>query len=319
MPTNEGAELRRHPQVTEVDGEQVQPLAPLLVVRLLQEPVQPVVHEPRRADQRRTGAQQRQRHRVPDFDAAPRQQDHLPAQIARLEALAEVEVTALAAQRVVVAVKLGVCVLACVALLPAVHLQRLAVAFGRLGFRGALVGAGRAGGRGRRRTSGEQPAVAGVVVGRGQQQRVERRLTLLLHLCLADRLEVLLPLLPLPARLLFVHDLLQHVLVLALGLAVAAHHRIQARFREQRVADVQMRVRVQAGHHLRGGLQLFVREPPPLFALVQRQRGDLLGRQPVAAVLDAVIDAHLHPPLLFGVAFGAAGRRGLDLRLVDLR
>ena len=110
----EGLDARRVPQV---EPEDLEPVAPLLEVRLGRVARRRVARKARRHDQLRAGAEQLDPGLVADLDAAAREQRDPSAQVGRLRALAEVERRARGAELVVERVDVLVALLADVAML----------------------------------------------------------------------------------------------------------------------------------------------------------------------------------------------------------
>src|SRR6185436_20090293 len=116
----ERLDARRVPQV---EAEDLEPVLPVLEVRLPRVSRRRVAREAGRHDQVRTGAEELDPGLVADLHPSARQQRDAAAQVGGLRALAEVEVAALRAELVVERVQLAVLALADVAV---VRLEALA-------------------------------------------------------------------------------------------------------------------------------------------------------------------------------------------------
>src|SRR4051794_12565213 len=113
--------------VTQVEPEDLQPVAPFVEVGFRRVAGRAVAREASRHDQVRACAQQLDACLVPDLDASAGEERNAPAQICRLRTLAEVEVAASRTELVVEAVNGDVQLLADVAVLGLDDLTRLGV------------------------------------------------------------------------------------------------------------------------------------------------------------------------------------------------
>ena len=121
------AELLDARRVTQIEAEDLEPIAPVVEVGLLRVPGRRVPRKPRRHDQRGSGSQQLDPGLVADLHPSAREQRDAAAEVGGLGPLGVVEVAAREAELVVERVDLDVALLADVAVLEIDHLSALGV------------------------------------------------------------------------------------------------------------------------------------------------------------------------------------------------